>query len=587
MVSIVSSPNITITGGNYTINQNISNVHATGKPVRLLETVRVGTDLVHSAFEKLSLVVAHSALHDGPARSEETRCYQGTRTDVLNMLQKWLGDIVGTSPPVLWLYGGAGAGKSAIMQTLSERWIPQRRAMGAFFFSRTDDSRNTARALVPTLAYQLARLYHPTAMEILGPIIDSDPLVLKKSIEIQTLHLLVRPLQELIRAGYISIYPRSENVFLIDGLDECVDPAEQQAIIKAITTTLHDHGVPVKFVVASRPEKAISTAFDLYNQQHTALKTMSLSDHKDSEHDIHKWVVSQFLQIRLFHPYKNSIPSNWPPQDALMALVRKSSRHFIYASIAMKYIASPKEHPVRSLDVVLGLEVSRSGTPGASPFPELDALYHLVLGNAAHRQKVLQILAHCIFSSLPPLVSIICLVIGCEVSDLPIFLVDLGGLISVTQSESKPGLDRNQEKVQILHAALTDFLRDRSRSQSLYLDEKIYHSSHLESHFRLLEHYSHGGSISPKYRWPLSHGDERGYNYAPLGVQIFKSIQISADTPLTQRVLEMYNLKKFHYIQSNFIDETEEFPSVYAGLVTYLGIIQSAVRLCRWSIDFG
>ncbi|KAF5318697.1 hypothetical protein D9619_011009 [Psilocybe cf. subviscida] len=551
MASIGSSSNVSITGGNFTINYN-GNGHAT-------------------AFEKLSLFVAHSALHDGPARSEGTSCLQGTRTDVLNRAQRWLEQVVEVSPPVLWLYGGAGAGKSAIMQTLSERWMPQGRAMGAFFFARTDETRNTAKALVPTLAYQLAQLY-PSAMDVLGPIIISDPVVFKKSIAVQTVRLLVQPLQELIRTGFICVHPRSEKVFLIDGLDECVDSAEQDAVIKAITAVLHDYGVPIKFLVASRPEPAISTAFDVYDQRHRAMKTISLSDHKDSERDIHKFVDSQFHEIRASHLFRNSIPSNWPPHETVMALVRKSSCHFIYACIAMKYIASPKEHPVRSLDVVLGLDVARGGAP--SPFPELDALYHLVLGNSVHSQKVGQILAHCIFSSLPPLVSIICLVIDCTPSDIPIFLVDVAGLVSVTKSESRLGMDTNQQRVQILHASLIDFLRDPSRSQTLYLDEKAYHSSHLETHFRLLDYYSHGEGTDPG--WPLSHGEDQGYNFTPLGTQIFKSIRTSADTSLTQDVLKTYSLKRFHSIQSNFIDETEEFPSVYAGVVTYLGIIQSA-----------
>ncbi|KAF5318479.1 hypothetical protein D9619_011012 [Psilocybe cf. subviscida] len=552
MVSIASSSNISISGGTFTINQ----INQT----------------FSNAFEKLSRVVAHSALHDGPARSETTRCYQGTRTDVLNSVEKWHGGLEGileASPSVLWLYGGAGAGKSAIMQTLSERWIPQGRAAGAFFFSRTDETRNTAKALVPTLAYQLERL-HPTAMDILGPIIDSDPIVLKKSIETQTLHLLVRPLQELIRTGSICI--RSEKVFLIDGLDECVDPAEQQAVIKSIRAVLYDHGVPVKFLVSSRPEQTISSAFDIDKGQYYALKTISLSNHEGAECDIQHFIVSEFIKICASHPYKSLIPSNWPPRTAITTMVRKSSSHFIYAATAMKYIASLEENPVRSLDVVLGLQVARNGTFNRSPFPDLDTLYSYILEKASHRDRVLQILAHCIFSTLPPLIDMICLLIDCSRDDIPIFLGDVNALVSIRRSHESGGILGNETKVNLLHASLGDFLRDKSRSGMLYIDEKAYHAGKLRQNLALLDHISRRKRI--KVQWPIS--NDRAYDYTSLGREIFTSILKSADMPVTQEFVKSFGLQEFHRIQDRFNYEEEEFPPVFKGLFVYVDVIKSA-----------
>ncbi|KAF9254271.1 hypothetical protein L218DRAFT_886647, partial [Marasmius fiardii PR-910] len=67
-------------------------------------------------------------------------------------------------PGVCWLRGSAGAGKSAIAQTVAER-CEGNRLVASFFFSRTDPARNTPKYLALAIADGLITA-HPTLQDI-------------------------------------------------------------------------------------------------------------------------------------------------------------------------------------------------------------------------------------------------------------------------------------------------------------------------------------------------------------------------------------------------------------------------------------
>ena len=54
---------------------------------------------------------------------------------------------------LLWMQGPAGAGKSAIQQTIAERAASERILAASFFFSHEDPERDNPGKLIPTLAY--------------------------------------------------------------------------------------------------------------------------------------------------------------------------------------------------------------------------------------------------------------------------------------------------------------------------------------------------------------------------------------------------------------------------------------------------
>lgn len=160
----------------------------------------------------------------------------------------------------MWLLGPAGAGKSAIAQTLAELCNSSKILLASFFFFRTDPARNHSRSLIATLAYQPARNL-PDARDFVVKVPEGDPMVFTRSIEEQLSSLIINPLEELCRSGRPSS-PSDPYLVIIDGLDECGDAAMQTSILQVITKAFSACKLPLKFLIASRPEMHLTSAFN-------------------------------------------------------------------------------------------------------------------------------------------------------------------------------------------------------------------------------------------------------------------------------------------------------------------------------------
>jgi predicted ATPase len=170
---------------------------------------------------------------------------------------KWEGDLHSF---VMWVYGPAGAGKSAIAQTIAEICDKEMILLATFFFSRNDPSRSNIRPLIATIAYQITTNLPDVRDAILGAI-ERDLLIFSKSLTVQLQSLIVEPLQPLIAAGFFH-RPTSRRLVIIDGLDECSDPNVQRNIVEVLANSHRQYQLPLIFLFASRPEQHISLAFN-------------------------------------------------------------------------------------------------------------------------------------------------------------------------------------------------------------------------------------------------------------------------------------------------------------------------------------
>ncbi|KAF5321741.1 hypothetical protein D9619_002243 [Psilocybe cf. subviscida] len=439
-----------------------------------------------SALKDLSSAAAHTAMHDSAARFDAPRCHRNTRARFRDRLELWMlgeGEHF-EGKRLIWFHGGAGAGKSAIMQSVVEKCTQHGVILGAFFFSRTDPSRNYAEVLIPTLAYQLASAF-PETMAVLEPVIQRNPLIFKASLHSQADELLVRPILYLMANGIMDNTSSLRPAFFIDGLDECTDPQKQALIIRVVTYILTDRHLPICFVIASRPELAITTAFQKEKQLLPIFMPIPLEDDEDARSDIRQFVEDSLLDILDYHPRRLDIALPWPAADSVNHIVQKSSGHFIYAATVMRFITSSDEHPPRALEVVEGIEPSRTG----SPFAELDALYTHILTSAKYNERVLEILRLCYMSNFPNTLSIICYILGISPADASLFLSDIQSLVSLAHNRI------GEISIIPKHASLGDFLRDETRSQLLYMARGAYHSSLLLRYFQLLDN----GLQTPKH----------------------------------------------------------------------------------------
>jgi hypothetical protein len=152
-------------------------------------------------FERLEKAVAPSAFHDAGNIFDQPKCHPSTRTAVINKIMGWiLGlDIDDQRAVILWLYGPAGAGKTAIAHDIAQRCDLEKLLLASFCFSRSDSTRSNAKSLIATIAYQIA-INIPGTREKIVATIERDPLILTRSLESQVAALVVEPLREPLEA---------------------------------------------------------------------------------------------------------------------------------------------------------------------------------------------------------------------------------------------------------------------------------------------------------------------------------------------------------------------------------------------------
>jgi len=451
-----------------------------------------------SVHEKFVNHIIPEAFHDAAASSALPKCYPGTREAIMRDLIHWFEQDC-RAYPLYHLYAPVGSGKTAIAKTLADHFCnyddPSKNSLLAtFFFSRTTESRSNARAFIATIAYQVAKNLPPVATHIMEAA-TSDPAIFERDIFVQMRTLLLNPLRHACTVGLecgqaTSHWPR---LIVIDGLDECHNTETQINILRVITELARYRPFPLAIFLSCRLELHIRSSFMDPHLSRLALKT-DLSNRKyDSESDIRRFLESKFREIRNSHCVTTGIilPSDWPGPEIIKKLVRKSSGHFIYPSLVVKYVGSLDDNPADRLKVVLGLPESRPDSPTAEerPFRQLDALYS-------------QILASIKPNSLPAVLNAFCFALvpygGSMLLDEPKIrarLAKLKGILISVLSHRRQGR-RAEIAVAFLHSSFSDFLLDPARSGRYYIDLK---GAHADIAVYLLKKYIENNSEPPFY----------------------------------------------------------------------------------------
>jgi len=365
----------------------------------------------------------------------------------------------------MWLYGGVGAGKSAIGQTFAERCEADGRLLASFFFGRSDPNRNNAKFLIPTIAYQIYSSIPPTREHIMSAI-ENDPLIFERTLLIQLVSLVIKPLNQLRDTI-------SQTIIIIDGLDECLDRASQTAILRTLFEGMKDHTCRIRFLVASRPEHDIVTTFSL--QDNKILARLVLDDKYEPDEDITLFLNDKIRVIKETHPFRHLIPPEWPDNKHVNDIVNKSSGHFIYVSTAVKFIESIRHLPNERMAIVCNLRPAQ----GAMPFAELDALYTHILSSVQDVSIIVELLSFLLHLSQAfwgVTVASLEETHDLEPGSLRLILCDLGALVVIDDDDN----------IKVLHASLLDFLLDSSRSKDLPISGDVFMTKHITTCFRFL-----------------------------------------------------------------------------------------------------
>ena len=182
----------------------------------LIVTAVVALIFVQTSTDKLSSLVVHGSFHNSGERFDAPMCSEDTRVAIVNDILSWFDDIAGPFP-VLWMNGAAGAGKTAIAQTIAKLLYEQGRLAASFFYSRTaaDSDRRNDFKVIPTLVYQLMRNI-PESGEHISAALANDEFLFDLTVGTQLERLIVAPILLCSNAMSASGSPK---IIIIDGLD--------------------------------------------------------------------------------------------------------------------------------------------------------------------------------------------------------------------------------------------------------------------------------------------------------------------------------------------------------------------------------
>ncbi|KAF5324186.1 hypothetical protein D9619_011178 [Psilocybe cf. subviscida] len=416
--------------------------------------VRDGHVRFHTCREHEYKRVAPNAILNAGGRADEVRCHPGTREEVIDRIEKWGGTQDGQTAPVFWLSGPAGAGKSAIVQTVAERCDERKVPHANFFFFRGDSSRSHASPLVATLLHQIILLY-PSLQGHVAVILFTDRFIFDSVLKTQLSKLIVAPLRT-IQQSTSDYHPL---MLLIDGLDECDSESKlsQQQILRTFDRVLAEQPCPLRLLVASCDKSQIQAAF---NKMSLPCLQLYLDEKYSPESDIRLFVNAQLEQVRQTHPLAHTLDATWPSIMDVNNLVWKSSGQFVYAATVMRFISDSSASPMLSLERVHG--AARLATK--SPFSHLDALYTYILSQVDDQEALKDIL-HAQLSNTEGNLSLINIL---QLYNRRYTRVTVLSCLADITPIAK--FKHNSNKMVFHHASFSDYLLDQSRSEDYFVD---------------------------------------------------------------------------------------------------------------------
>ncbi|KJA17107.1 hypothetical protein HYPSUDRAFT_1044290 [Hypholoma sublateritium FD-334 SS-4] len=405
----------------------------------------------NDGFEMLQKHVSPAAIYD--ARYDDTllTCHPGTRESVLKEIFDWVNQTSSDRETwILWLKGAAGSGKTTISRSVVKLCQENNIPVATYFFCHADTSRNLITTVVSTIVYQIIQLI-PEAKFDITRTIDSNPLIFDQSFEYQLDMLVVKPLQKI--CGHISGVPWNL-LLLLDGLDECTKSKDSQVLlVHAMAKYLAAQSSHIVILISSREERHLTMAFNTTTVDNL-LHRLSLDNNYAPDHDIRRYLDDSFDEIKKTHPARNHIDRSWPTSPQINDILSESSGQFIYASVVVKFVASPYSHPPDQLKTILEGHNNQCN-PLSTPFEELDKLYCHIFSQVDETaiSLVLRILAYAIQNRISA-VSLISY--NLNISTTAIYTA-LAGLASIVECRD--------DQIVFLHASLPKFLLNSLRSK--------------------------------------------------------------------------------------------------------------------------
>ena len=422
---------------------------------------RIGTHLISVPLpalpDRLASLVSSTnldSLHyvEDAAWNAKKGCLEGTRNLLIDELLDWARASNGQKADIYWLVDVAGSGKSALAHTIAQRCDEDGILGSSFFFDRTA-GRTSPRALISSLARDMAQLNDGIADEISLALQADHGIARAKSIGYMFNKLVVRP-------ASLCVITRPV-VVVIDALDEGYND-ELLSILRNDVPKLP----PVfRFIITSRPDPSLAAGL-------VPAKSHSMNIYGESN----QADIATYLHFRLKEIVMTNLKLDrrWPAPHLLHRLRSMAGGLFLWASTVCDYLAG-MIRPDKRLTALLD-SLSASPLP---PIRTMDDLYSKILGSCRWDDE--------------DFVEGYNLVIGTVmVARTPLTSTGLQALLEADTDVSvkdilKPlaplltGVTNDTQPVQVLHLSFRDFLtvraKDMKGSERYFIDEQQHHRS--------------------------------------------------------------------------------------------------------------
>ena len=391
---------------------------------------------------------------------------------MLNQVQEWVNGYGKGGAKILWLHGPAGAGKSAIAQTVSEICAAKGQLAGSFFFSRSAPSRNNTRHFFTTIALQFAHSIPHMRKEICKAV-ENDLQILHRQHRTQMKQLIVQPLLSPTSSSLRQPVPF---LVIVDGLDECDRIEDQSKLLSQILKLVQTYHLPLLFLIVSRPEPHIRKFFHTTPPE-TSTKLSLYGDHQAQE-DICVFLQSGFTKIHNSDRHADimkHVRKPWPSYDVVHLLAERSGGYFIYASMLLKYIDEENISCLDRLQEVLNISDS-----GSAVFAELDELYTQILSTCPNRRLLLRMLGGVLIHTaehrtVPESVESTQTLLGLRSGEGIVTLRGLHSVLDFLPTKVSPDTS-SFAIVKPFHASFSEFLFDETRAGEYYIDQEMVHA---------------------------------------------------------------------------------------------------------------
>jgi WD40 repeat protein len=418
------------------------------------------------------------AVYNSYDNRDQSTCLADTRVEILQEIRDWFDTDNG--PPIFWLNGLAGMGKSTIARTVAQEADEKASLAASFFFARRTGDLASARKFFPSIAIQCVKRI-PLLETLIRESLDKQPDLPQLRLQDQWRHLVYGPLCRLPRGSH-----PSKLLLVIDALDECAGDNDVRELLKLLLEAKDISTVQLRVFVTSRPETPIRLGFrqmpSLYHRD------LSLQGHPREavDRDIRTFLVHEFTEIR---DQLEIGTSDWPKPEEIDTLVRDSGGLFIYAATICRFIKSNDYWSAKDLlrMILPGEPDSKAKKrqrrlPRRSPFSDLDDIYNQVLEHSLKQSSKLEDRED-IAREMGEVVSTIALVFE------PLSVDALASLLDQDQTTVLQRLkhlrsvlivpDDTSSSIHLLHPSFRDFLFDLKRCTHRHFstDQTIAHKT--------------------------------------------------------------------------------------------------------------